>query len=227
MRCGRSARGLGACLTARYGRASFSSSARRGRGGGESYDEEGRGDGPGVETDGAAFALVRSSGPWKEHRTVVNGILWKLRTGSPWRDLPERYGPWQTCYDRFVRWREDGAWDRLLSHVQTRSDAVGEIEREGACDAERDVRAVRQAVTRHPTKMLRQLRMDDPDNEEDGGPGRHPDTGLALLLRHILLLRASCEVGWRGKRTVALPLGDWEAWIGLGSGALPTTGGIR
>jgi transposase len=39
-------------------------------------------------------------GQWRDHRTVINGILWKLRTGAPWRDLPERYGPWQTCADR-------------------------------------------------------------------------------------------------------------------------------
>ncbi len=65
---------------------------------------------------------------WGEHRKVINGILWRLRTGAPWRDIPERYGPWQTCYDRFVRWRRDGTWDRLLAHVQTESDAVGEIE---------------------------------------------------------------------------------------------------
>ena len=64
---------------------------------------------------------------WRGHRKVLDGILWRLRTGAPWRDLPERYGPWQTCYDRFVRWRRDGTWDRLLAHVQTRSDAVGEI----------------------------------------------------------------------------------------------------
>ena len=40
------------------------------------------------------------------------------------RDLPERYGPWQTCYDRFVRWRRDGTWERLLAHVQAESDAM-------------------------------------------------------------------------------------------------------
>lgn len=40
----------------------------------------------------------RRGGRWRNHREVVNGILWKLRTGAPWRDLPERYGPWQTCY---------------------------------------------------------------------------------------------------------------------------------
>jgi transposase len=65
---------------------------------------------------------------WKDHRVVVEGILWKLRTGAPWRDLPERYGPWQTCYDRFVRWRRDGTWDRLLAHAQAKGDAVGEVE---------------------------------------------------------------------------------------------------
>jgi transposase len=70
----------------------------------------------------------RQGGQWRDHRKVVNGILWKLRTGAPWRDLPERYGTWQTCYDRFVRRRRDGTWDRLLEHAQTKSDDVGEVE---------------------------------------------------------------------------------------------------
>jgi transposase len=70
----------------------------------------------------------QSAGQWRDHPTVVNGILWKLRTGSPWRDLPERYRPWQTCFDRFNRWRRDGTWDRLLAHAQTKNDAVGEVE---------------------------------------------------------------------------------------------------
>jgi transposase len=72
---------------------------------------------------------------WHDHRRIINGILWKLRTGAPWRDLPERYGPWQTVYDRFVRWRRDGTWDRLLAHVQTRSDAVGEVAWEVSIDS--------------------------------------------------------------------------------------------
>ncbi len=76
----------------------------------------------------------RRGGRWRDHRTVVNGILWKLRTGSPWRDLPERYGPWQTCFDRFNRWRRDGTWDRLLAHAQTKSDAVGDVEWEVSVD---------------------------------------------------------------------------------------------
>lgn len=70
----------------------------------------------------------RPGGQWQDHRRVINGILWKLRTGAPWRDLPERFGSFQTCHDRYVRWRQDGTWDRLLAHAQTKSDAVGEVE---------------------------------------------------------------------------------------------------
>lgn len=66
---------------------------------------------------------------------VINGILWKLRTGAPWRDPPERYGSWQTCADRLYRWRRDGMWDRLLAHVQMRSDAVGEVVWEVSVDS--------------------------------------------------------------------------------------------
>jgi transposase len=73
--------------------------------------------------------------PWADHRQVINGILWKLRTGSPWRDLPERYPPWQTCHARLGRWHRDGTWDRLLTHAQTKSDAVGEVEWEVSVDS--------------------------------------------------------------------------------------------
>lgn len=56
--------------------------------------------------------------PAKDHRTVLNGIVWILRSGAPWRDLPERYGSWQTVYSRFRRWRESGMWDRILLTLQ-------------------------------------------------------------------------------------------------------------
>jgi transposase len=57
--------------------------------------------------------------PNKDHRTILNGILWILRTGAPWRDLPERYGSWKTVYGRFRRWQEAGMWDQLLREIQT------------------------------------------------------------------------------------------------------------
>lgn len=56
------------------------------------------------------------------------GALWKLRTGAPWRDLPERYGPWKTPHERLRPWTADSTWDRLLAEVIVRDDAVGEAE---------------------------------------------------------------------------------------------------
>lgn len=52
-----------------------------------------------------------------DDRKVLNGIYWRLRTGSPWADIPERYGPATTCYNRFVRWRRLGVWDKLFAAV--------------------------------------------------------------------------------------------------------------
>jgi transposase len=52
-----------------------------------------------------------------DDRRVLNGIYWRLRTGSPWADIPERYGPATTCYNRFVRWRKAGVWDCLFAAI--------------------------------------------------------------------------------------------------------------
>jgi transposase len=60
--------------------------------------------------------------PRVDDRRVINGILWRFRTGSPWADIPERYGPYTTCYNRFVRWRQAGVWDRLLEAVSQAFD---------------------------------------------------------------------------------------------------------
>jgi transposase len=55
--------------------------------------------------------------PRVDDRRVLNGIFWRLRSGAPWADVPERYGPSTTCYNRFVRWRAAGIWDQLLKAV--------------------------------------------------------------------------------------------------------------
>lgn len=60
--------------------------------------------------------------PRVDDRRVLNGIFWILRSGSPWRDLPERYGPCTTCYNRFRRWTKAGVWDRLMDAI---TDAYG------------------------------------------------------------------------------------------------------
>jgi transposase len=58
----------------------------------------------------------------RHNRRVLNGIFWVLRTGAPWRDLPERYGPYTTAYNRFNRWRKAGIWDRLMDAIVTSHD---------------------------------------------------------------------------------------------------------
>jgi len=59
---------------------------------------------------------------------VINAILWKLRTGAPWRDLPERYGPWKTAHERLRIWTADGTWERILDEVIVKDDSVGNVE---------------------------------------------------------------------------------------------------
>ena len=66
--------------------------------------------------------------PRQDDRRILNAILWKLATGAPWRDLPERYGPWQTVYTRFRRWTGAGVWDRIFAAVQRPADATGELD---------------------------------------------------------------------------------------------------
>ena len=66
--------------------------------------------------------------PSRDHRTILNGSLWKLRTGAPWRDLPERYGPWKTAHERLRKWTADGTWDRVLAEVVVKDDAVRQVE---------------------------------------------------------------------------------------------------
>lgn len=76
--------------------------------------------------------LLPSSGtagrPRSDDRVVLNGIVWKLRTGSAWRDVPERYGSWQTLYTRFRRWALDGTFSRMLRVIQAEKDSAGDIQ---------------------------------------------------------------------------------------------------
>jgi transposase len=70
----------------------------------------------------------RTGRPNDDHRRILNGILWIHRTGAPWRDLPERYGPVGTVSSRFYRWRRAGLWARVLEALQAEADAAGRID---------------------------------------------------------------------------------------------------
>ena len=66
--------------------------------------------------------------PRSDDRQIVEGILWRLATGAPWRDLPERFGSWRTVYSRFRRWQQAGVWERALAALQADADAAGQVD---------------------------------------------------------------------------------------------------
>ncbi len=64
----------------------------------------------------------------KPHRKVMNGILWILRTGAPWEELPRRYGKTKTVSSRYYRWRKAGIWDRVFAELQALTDQEGDVD---------------------------------------------------------------------------------------------------
>lgn len=69
--------------------------------------------------------------PAKDSRTILNGIVWIARSGAPWRDLPGRYGPWETVYSRFRKWIEDGVLDNIF-RVLSLDAELGELFLDGS-----------------------------------------------------------------------------------------------
>jgi len=67
-------------------------------------------------------------GRWNDHRTTLNGMFWVLNSGAPWRDMPGRYGKWQSVYHRYRRWTRSGLLDRMLQTLQLQLDDKGRID---------------------------------------------------------------------------------------------------
>lgn len=72
----------------------------------------------------------RPGRPWCDHRRVVGGIVWILRTGAPWRDLPRVFGSWQSVYGRFNRWCKDGTWQRVHQSLLRAADEAGALDKD-------------------------------------------------------------------------------------------------
>lgn len=104
-----------------------------------------------------------------------------VRTGASWRDLPERYGPWQTVHERFARWEADGTWTRLLEQVQVGNDSVGAVEWTVPVDSTVD-RAHQHAAGRVPRAGV-------------GRPHRRPDAVIQDLDDQFQGMPAE-GVGW-------------------------------
>lgn len=75
--------------------------------------------------------VVRADGkgrPSRSDKEILNGIFWILCSGSPWRDLPEKYGPWQTVYDRFRKYQQQGVYERILQKLRLRLQRDGYLD---------------------------------------------------------------------------------------------------
>jgi transposase len=89
---------------------------------------------------------ARTGRPPSDPRLMLNGIFWILGTGAPWRDLPERFGPWQTVYDHFAKWRRSGVFAKIIDALQVKLDDQGLIDWELWCVDGASVRAARAAA---------------------------------------------------------------------------------
>lgn len=135
-------------------------------------------------------------GWWRDHRQVIDEILHRVRTGVQWRDLPERFGPWKTVYERHRLWSADGTWERLLQQVQAAADAAGEIDWDVSVDST-IVRAHQRAAG---------ARIDPPPAPASKGaevPERQDETPWQSL--HALLVEVVREVRAWAARGAASP----------------------
>lgn len=70
----------------------------------------------------------KRGGKWADHRTLLNGMFWVLNSGAQWRDMPERYGHWETVYGRYRRWTREGLFDKILNALHVSLDEDGRID---------------------------------------------------------------------------------------------------
>jgi transposase len=99
----------------------------------------------------------------QNNRQVLNGIFWVLRAGAPWRDLPERYGPYTTAYNRFNRWRKAGIWDRLMDAIVKAHDGKVQM-------IDSSIVRVHHSMPRAPKKKWRSLCGAKPWRAHDENP---------------------------------------------------------
>jgi transposase len=91
-------------------------------------------------------STAKTGRPPSDRRLMLDGIFWILNTGAPWRDLPERFGPWQTVYDHFSKWRKSGVFAVIIEALQIKLDQQGLIDWDLWCVDGASVRATRAAA---------------------------------------------------------------------------------
>ncbi len=91
-------------------------------------------------------STARTGRPARDRRTMLNGVMWILSTGAQWRDLPERFGPWETVYGTFAKWRASGVFDAIVKALHLRLDREGKLDWDLWCIDGTSVRGSRSAA---------------------------------------------------------------------------------
>ena len=104
----------------------------------------------------------KRSRPFRDHRQVLEGIVFRYRVGCPWRDVPDRFGPWKTLWKRHARFSKDGTWDRVLAELLAEADAAGQI------DWQLSIDSTVSRVHQHGANLSRQVAAELPSHT--GGP---------------------------------------------------------
>ena len=99
-----------------------------------------------ARVEAALPAAAATGRPRRDPRIIVNGMVWILMTGAPWRDLPERFGPWQTVYHRFNQWSKDGTIEKIAAAIRAELDQDGLVDWSLWCIDGTIVRASRSAA---------------------------------------------------------------------------------
>ena len=119
-------------------------------------------------------AIKAGRPPIWSKRQLIDGIRWRTRTGAPWREMPARYGPWQTVYGLFRRWQRDGTWQQILTALQAQADAQGLITWEVSVDstiARAHQHAAGAAKGGAPTRRNQAESTTSPPTTRSGAPG--------------------------------------------------------
>ncbi|MFH8534947.1 IS5 family transposase [Streptomyces tendae] len=141
-------------------------------------------------------------GRWASHRRVINGILFRQRTGVPWRDLPARFGKWKTAFERHRRWSADGTWDTVIAAVLADAEAEGRIDwsmvsvDSTSCRAHQHAAGARRRPPRVPGKRRT--------------PRHHrPDEGLGRSRGGLTCKIHLAGEGGRGPLALLITPGQW------------------
>jgi transposase len=127
--------------------------------------------------------------PKYSRRRLIDGICWRTRTGSPWRDVPQEYGPWQSAYGLFRRWQRDGIWRRIAAALQALADAAGHVTWDVSVDS---------AIARAHRHAAGARKDDAAQKEPPAGAGAPEPAGHALGRSRgglTVKFRLACEQG--------------------------------